>query len=337
MPIIPLAGASEELLRAAHSVQHDHDLRLYPDDVPVTWAEFEHLSQHDRRDDNDHQWEVVVDESGTPVVVLHVEIERSDENDHVLVFEMWGHHGQPAATDEAMTRLVEIARAENRRLIWAWTPAAEPDVTIWSGYGMTSKLVERESLLVLDQVDPTLMQQWIDRRAERAADMRVVRWIGHTPEEHLAAFAASRTQMNDAPTDDLEVNDALITPEEVRSDEAARVAMGTEVRTIMVLAPDGTSAGHTTIHVNDHRPSESWQWDTVTIPAFRGRGIGRFMKAAMWQWLRADRPDVTKIRTGNAESNDAMLSINVAMGFREDCHWAVYSAATDDIAAHLDS
>ena len=335
MTITSLAGAPDALLRAAHAVQRDHDLRLYPDDVPVTWAEFEHLSQHDRRDDNDHQWEVVVDDAGEPVVVLHVEIERSDENDHVLVYEMWGHHDRPDATAEAMARLVEIARAENRRLIWAWTPLAEPDITIWGDYGMASKLVERESLLVLDQVDPTLMQQWIDRRAERAGDIRIVRWTSHAPDEHLEAFAASRTQMNDAPTDDLEVNDALITADEVRRDEAARVAMGTEVRTIMALAPDGTSAGHTTVHVNDHRPSESWQWDTVTIPAFRGRGIGRFLKAAMWQWLRADRPDVTRLRTGNAESNDAMLSINVAMGFREDAKWAVYSAETDTIAARL--
>jgi hypothetical protein len=31
--------------------------------------------------------------------------------------------------------------------------------------------------------------------------------------------------------------------------------------------------------------------------------------------LRSQRPDVTRVRTGNAFSNDAMLAINTALGF----------------------
>ena len=274
----------------------------------------------------------MVDVDERPAVVIHVEIELSDENDHVLVFELFGHHGDPAAATEAVRHVLTVADDESRRMLWGWAPVTERDDSFWSALGFEKKLVERESVLDLAEVDPLLMQQWIDARAERAGDIGAVRWVGATPEQHVEAFAASRTQMNDAPTDDLEINDAVIDAEEVREDEAARDAMGTQIYTIMALAPDGSSAGHTSVHVNDHRPSVSWQWDTVTIPAFRGRGIGRWLKAAMWQWLRADRPDVTKLRTGNAESNDAMLSINVAMGFRQDAHWAVWEADATTVA-----
>ena len=73
--------------------------------------------------------------------------------------------------------------------------------------------------------------------------------------------------------------------------------------------------GHTAVHVNTHRPAASWQWDTVVLTAHRGRGIARWLKAAMWQYLRESEPEVTHLRTENAIDNDPMLSINQAMGF----------------------
>jgi hypothetical protein len=36
----------------------------------------------------------------------------------------------------------------------------------------------------------------------------------------------------------------------------------------------------------------------------------------MYFHLRESIPEVTRLRTGNAESNDPMLAINVAMGYR---------------------
>jgi mycothiol synthase len=104
---------------------------------------------------------------------------------------------------------------------------------------------------------------------------------------------------------------------------------------LFAVDPDGGPVGHTTVHVNPRRPEASWQWDTVVLDRHRRRGIGRWLKAEMWRWLREAEPEVTRLRTGNAESNDAMLAINVAMGFREAAVYGAWQAPISTYRAVL--
>ena len=52
------------------------------------------------------------------------------------------------------------------------------------------------------------------------------------------------------------------------------------------------------------------------LPEHRGHALGKWLKADMTLRVIRDWPEVTHIRTGNADSNDAMLGINHAMGYR---------------------
>ena len=82
-------------------------------------------------------------------------------------------------------------------------------------------------------------------------------------------------------------------------------------------------------------PGRSWQWNTVVLPDHRGRGIGRWMKAVMWQRLRATEPDVTMLHTGNAASNANMLAINTEMGFQPTHLMGCWQADLDVLEAGL--
>jgi len=50
---------------------------------------------------------------------------------------------------------------------------------------------------------------------------------------------------------------------------------------------------------------------------FRGRGLGKWLKAEMLLRLRQEFPQVRIVSTWNATTNAAMLAINDALGFRE--------------------
>jgi GNAT superfamily N-acetyltransferase len=69
---------------------------------------------------------------------------------------------------------------------------------------------------------------------------------------------------------------------------------------------------------------------TGVFPEYRSKGLGRWLKAAMLQRVLTERPVVKYVRTGNADSNAAMLKINNQLGFRpyySDALWQVELAA----------
>jgi len=74
---------------------------------------------------------------------------------------------------------------------------------------------------------------------------------------------------------------------------------------------------------------------TGVVPAFRGRKIGLWLKAAMLEKILRELPEVRSIRTGNADSNAAMLAINQELGFRPHFATAAWQGETDTVLAYL--
>lgn len=52
------------------------------------------------------------------------------------------------------------------------------------------------------------------------------------------------------------------------------------------------------------------------MPAYRRRGLGRWLKVALLDKVRAELPQAQVIETGTAASNVPMLSLNRELGFR---------------------
>ena len=70
-------------------------------------------------------------------------------------------------------------------------------------------------------------------------------------------------------------------------------------------------------------------------PKFRGHGLGKWLKAAMLLKVLAERPDVTLVRTGNADMNVPMLKINHALGFKPYIAHTVWQLDTAAVGAKL--
>ena len=74
---------------------------------------------------------------------------------------------------------------------------------------------------------------------------------------------------------------------------------------------------------------------TAVDPAYRNRGLGRWLKAAMLEKLMRERPQVRYVRTGNADSNAPMLKINQALGFKPYSSNTQWELTRDGIEAYL--
>ena len=76
---------------------------------------------------------------------------------------------------------------------------------------------------------------------------------------------------------------------------------------------------------------------TAVRPEYRGRGIGKWIKATMLLHLRELYPDLKWISTDNAESNAPMLKINRALGFKPYLTGVEYQIARDQLEKKLAS
>ncbi len=170
--------------------------------------------------------------------------------------------------------------------------------------------------LVLGGVDRELLRSWIDDAPLRAAGYSLVSIDGPYPDDFVEEIAGVYGVMNTAPRDDLDVEDQVHTVDQLRQREKAGVAAGT-TRWSLFPRCDATGelVGLTVVYWNPAEPKTVYQGDTGVHPDHRGHAIGKWLKAAMIERILVELPGAVEIRTGNADSNDAMLGINRALGF----------------------
>lgn len=279
--------------------------------LPVTPAGELRATFDDNASDNARHERTVAFIDDHAVAIAHVELTRDPANSGLVMVDL-----APVVSDASSVlvgELLRLAQADGRTSVIAWGDCTPATDAFWTGLGAELRFTEQESDLDMASVDAELMRRWIDAAPK---DIDLVYWLGRCPDEHVDALIATANAMNHAPTDDLEIADTVYDAAMLRADFDARDACGIDYLGILAIGTDGSAAGATEVFVNRFRPAFAWQWNTVVLPAHRGRGIGRWMKASMWQRLRADAPEVATLRTGNAQSNAYMLAINTEMGYK---------------------
>jgi len=88
------------------------------------------------------------------------------------------------------------------------------------------------------------------------------------------------------------------------------------VESVVRHVPTGRLVGFTDLHVRPGSPTLAIQGDTLVLREHRGRALGLALKVANLRALLRERPEVTTVRTWNAETNEPMIAVNVRLGFR---------------------
>ena len=170
--------------------------------------------------------------------------------------------------------------------------------------------------LLLSDLPDGLIDEWI---GGASPDYELC-WVPDNdyPEEWIADLCiVTDVLMNDAPMDDVPVGERRTRPDQVRAIAKRTRAFGRDWWTLIARhKATGEAVGYTQMFYPHENPVMASQGATAVGGAHRGHALGRWLKAAMLERMMRERPDVTYVRTFNADSNDPMLAINFAMGFK---------------------
>ncbi len=169
----------------------------------------------------------------------------------------------------------------------------------------------------LDELSVEQLRARYDEALGHATDYELLRLTGSTPEELLPAVSEMWGAINDAPLDDLDVEDEVFPPQRVRDYETASAGRGLRLRRVVARhRATGELAGHTVVAVEEERPWIGAQHDTSVVRSHRGHRLGLLLKAEMVLWLAEAEPQLKTVDTWNAESNDHMIAVNDLLAYR---------------------
>jgi GNAT superfamily N-acetyltransferase len=233
--------------------------------------------------------------------------------------------------------VVEWAGSWDATLLDLYARVGGPGEPFLRALGAERRQLERRSVCRTADLDPGMLERWVRRAGERSAAYSLVGWDGRCPDDLLQPFCDLAAVMNTAPLDDLERDNDRMTPDQWRQREAAYEAQVYD-HWILCARHDGSGelAGFTELSFPRLWPETAYQGDTGVWPKHRERGLGRWLKAAMALRVLAERSHVTRIETWNAGSNQAMLSINEAMGFAGLENWGAWQVPVEEARTALD-
>lgn len=255
---------------------------------------------------------------GTPVAVGEYAVSEYD-NRHVAWLEVYvaPEHRRRGLGSAVLAALRDRARAEGRTSLGlgGWdSPAA---VAFASRHGLDQKSVEVNRRQWPADLDRGALDAAYDEAHAHAGDYELFRIAGSSPPGLLPALAVMTAAINDAPTDDLDIEDSVFPPERIAAYDAAQAARGHRMyRVVGRHRVGGELAGQSVVAVDGERPALAEQHDTSVVAAHRGHRLGLLLKADMLRWLAETEPQVETIDTWNAESNARMIGVNERLGYR---------------------
>ncbi|MFX0125338.1 MAG: GNAT family N-acetyltransferase [Candidatus Hodarchaeota archaeon] len=201
-------------------------------------------------------------------------------------------------------------------------------------FGGKIAITEEESRLNLADIDWNMIEKWKKEGSSKAKGVSLKRFET-VAQDDIEDFCQLSTELlNQVPKEDLEW-EANETPETRRQREDREKKLGTIWTTIISREANGTISGLTETFYHPDRATLLYQGLTGVKEEYRGRGLGKWLKAEMVSYVKERFPDVKSIVTDFALTNDPMIAINRRLGFKLYKKYKDYKFKVDELTRRL--
>lgn len=230
-----------------------------------------------------------------------------------------------------LAHLEDVLRDEGRTVAGAesdWPTAAGPDGAGSAGpeflrhHGYEQVLLDVQRRLPLPAA-PDLLDRLARETARPAEGYTLRSWVGPVPDELVAGWAELDASLEtEAPTGGLDLEPRAAAVAKVREGEELLREQGRTSYASVALDGSGEVVGYTQILVSSDGTGKAYQEGTLVRGDHRGHRLGLALKTANLRLLQEAGPDgLVELVTYNAASNEHMVAVNDALGFRA-VEWA---------------
>lgn len=304
-----------ELVRECYEIFHAVREADDPDLPVMSWRVFEGWLRSGWVDNPRETW-LTADADG--VAGWYVLELPSRDNRHLAVLDVLvrpsrQRHGLGTAL---LRHAAGRALADDRTLLAGRFREGAPGEAFARGAGAVCGLADIHRVLDLDTAAAGRRAELRAAAQQAAAGYSLVSWEGLTPEKYLDQVAAINRALADAPHDP-NVEASVWDAERVRAAERRIGLQGLRAYTVAAAHErTGELGGFTQVEVSPANPARAFQGLTAVIRAHRGHRLGLFLKLAMLDRLAEAEPQVRQVFTENSETNEHMIAINEALGYR---------------------
>ena len=303
----PVAEALAAVRNRAHAVDAPH---LPEETGQILWQRYIHGWDGEGTDRL-----LVVRDDGDVLGYAEVELPMQENLDLVwFTIVVDPEHRRRGIGSALLSAVADVAREVGRGLLMSASWQGCPGGPFLRRHEFAQASVSARRRLFPQQLPREGDAELLSRAREASSGYELSRVIGPLPEEMLGAMLSTVEAINDAPLDDLELDDDTFTVDRLRRYDAAQQAQQQRTYRIIARSHDGTPAGHTVVAVDGRRPHLAEQHDTTVRREHRGHRLGLRLKLEMLEWLREAEPQVEQIDTDNQDSNRHMIDVNDAIG-----------------------
>lgn len=198
-------------------------------------------------------------------------------------------------------------------------------------------LTYRENRLYIKDINWELIRSWI-KEGEKLNPETKIMSFNYVPDDLLENYCKTLTfAINQQPRGNLALGDRVTTPENYRKREEAGKKAGRLREIVVTLEKDKTISGLTVLTKIGSNENVLDQGLTGVLIEFRGRKLGKWIKAQQLVNIRSKYPNLEYIITGNAEINAPMLSINNRLGFKKYSEGITSQITLDELNKYIQS